>query len=61
MILRTIRCQCGTEATEKEENAGWGGWGALHGIALNGEPNPHLCPACLNKVAEFADKMVGGN
>jgi len=59
-IERTIKCQCGAEDKEKEHGAGFIGWGALHGIALNGESNPSLCPSCLKKVAEFLDKLMGG-
>lgn len=61
MILRTIKCAlCPTTETEPEENAGWKGWGAIQGIVLDGEPNPHVCPVCLGKVAEFADGVKHG-
>lgn len=61
MIKRTITCAiCGAQETEAGEGVGWQGWGAIHGIALNGEHNPHLCPVCLAKVAEFADGLKNG-
>lgn len=60
MIQRTIKCDlCGESADEKEQNSGWQGWGAIHGISLNGVHNPNLCPACLARVAEFVDCMTG--
>ena len=59
-ILRTIRCDiCGKEELEPATNAGWQGWGALHGVRLNDADNPNLCPDCLGKVAEFANKIGG--
>jgi len=56
-IKRTIECDvCGAIAEEAAPNAGWHGWGALHGITLDGTDNPVLCPPCLGKVATFIDK-----
>jgi len=58
-IKRTIQCDvCGEQAEEQVANDGWLGWGALNGIALNGVPNPSLCPACLSEVANFVDKEL---
>ena len=62
MILRQIKCDvaaCSVVLTEHEPNAGFPGWGALHGVMMNGSVNPNLCPACLAKVAEFMDKLPG--
>lgn len=58
--LRIIKCDikgCKAQQTETQPGEGWAGWGALHGIALNGIPNPHLCPAHLFQLAEFVDKL----
>lgn len=58
-ITRKIKCDvCAAEADEPAPEAGWQGWGAIQGIALNGVPNPNLCPSCLGKVAEFIDREV---
>lgn len=57
-VLRTIKCDvkdCENQYTEPSEGEGWKGWGALQGIALDGVPNPALCPDCLEKVANFID------
>lgn len=56
MISRTITCAaCGQREEEKAENAGWQGWGGIHGVVLNGCANPHLCPECMARVMEFID------
>lgn len=58
MILRTIKCDvCGETQQEASPNSGWAGWGALHGVVLNGIPNPSLCPPCLEKTAAFVDSL----
>lgn len=59
MIIRTIVCDiCKTTGQESKPNAGWPGWGSLHGITLNGTDNPTLCPYHLTRVADFIDKMI---
>ncbi len=56
MIIRKIECDiCHVTAEEITANAGWPGWGALHGIELDGVQNPTLCPSCLAKVASYID------
>lgn len=61
MMLRTLICDvCGCEQKEQASNQGWAGWGALHGVALDGVANPSLCPACLTKVAKFIDGVKHG-
>lgn len=63
-ILRMIKCDvagCSATAIEAEANAGWVGWGCLHGIALNGTENPSLCPEHLHAAAEFVDKLGAAN
>lgn len=58
-INRTIRCDCcGVEQIETMPDAGWAGWGAIYGVALNGASNPNVCPVCLSKVMEFVEKEV---
>lgn len=58
MLIRTIQCDvCGEECTEKNENDGWPGWGALQGIALDGRANPSLCPKHLAAAATFLDDL----
>jgi len=58
MILRLIQCDvCGKDYTENAEGAGFPGWGALHGIVLDGIHNPSLCPKCLAEVACYVNKM----
>ena len=55
-VERTNRCDvCGIIEEEEHFGDGWAGWGALHGIVLNGVENPSICPRCLTKVAEFID------
>ena len=55
-ITRTIGCDvCGATAAEAQPNAGWPGWGHVAGIALDGVPNPNLCPECLAQVAHYID------
>lgn len=57
-IKKTIVCDvCGTEEAEQVTDGGFIGWGALHGIELNGVPNPNLCPTCLLATAAFVDKL----
>lgn len=59
--LRTITCDiegCDEQFTEPSPGAGWQGWGALHGIVLNGIENPTFCPSCLEKVAVFIDEEL---
>ena len=59
-IKRTISCNvCGSTAEEVSPEQGWPGWGAIHGVALNGVTNPNLCPLCLVKVMEFIDTGAG--
>lgn len=59
MIIRTIKCSvCGCMEMEKKAGEGWVGWGALHGIELNGQPNPSLCPRHLTLAADFVDRMT---
>lgn len=61
MIRRTIVCDvCGATYTEQSDGAGFKGWGALHGIAIDGCANPSLCPAHLNAVAHFVDRLKNG-
>lgn len=56
-ITRTIECdKCHKTQTEPVPNVGWQGWGAIHGVELNGVANPNLCPECLAPVMEFIDK-----
>ena len=57
MIIREIKCLCGRTETEPEENAGWAGWGQLHGVNINGMDNPTLCPSCLADIAKVAEVM----
>lgn len=58
-IKRTITCDiCGITEAEAAPNDGWPGWGSIHGIALNGVPNPTLCPDDMARVAEFIDKEL---
>jgi len=60
MIKRTIKCDiCGVEAIEPIDGGGWPGWGGLNGIALDGVPNPSLCPKHLAQVADFIDGLKG--
>lgn len=60
MILRTIKCDvCGATYTEERDGAGFPGWGALQGVALDGVPNPSLCPKHLQAAAQFVDDMRG--
>ena len=59
-ILRMIKCDvkgCPHSAVESEPNAGWMGWGHLHGMSLNGAENPLLCPVHLAAVAGFIDSL----
>lgn len=57
-INRTIQCDiCGAVEAETIPNNGWQGWGALQGVVLDGTPNPSLCPACLSKLADLADRL----
>ena len=62
MIKQTIICAtCNAHYTESKEGDGFPGWGALKGIVLDGEDNPHLCPSCLSIVASYVDQMKKGN
>lgn len=57
-LLQTIRCDvCGKQETGTEAGQGFKGWGALHGIVLDGVPNPTLCPDHLHAAADFIDAM----
>lgn len=61
MIKRTVFCTvCRAQHTEDSEGAGFPNWGQLHGVALDGDANPHLCPACLDKTAQFLDEVKHG-
>lgn len=61
MITRIIQCDiCGRQEAEQVQETGWRGWGAIHGVALNGAPNPSLCPVCLSKVMNFIDGGLNG-
>jgi hypothetical protein len=56
MMLRTICCDapgCDKRLQENEPGAGFPGWGALQGIALDGKENPALCPEHLAKLADL--------
>lgn len=58
-ILRMIKCDvrgCEKTAVEPKPNAGWMGWGRLHGVVIDGAENPSLCPEHLAAVAEHVDK-----
>ena len=60
-ILKTIFCDiCAAQATEPAPNSGWKGWGALHGIVLDGADNPSLCPDCLTATGNFIDARKNG-
>lgn len=61
MRQQTISCDipgC-NESGVDTDGQGFHGWGALHGISLNGTPNPCLCPLHLAAVAEFIDSLGG--
>jgi hypothetical protein len=61
MILRTICCDipgCKSASQEQAPGAGWPGWGALQGIAIDGKDNPSLCPGHLEQVANFATYAI---
>lgn len=61
MILRTIRCAvCGKTHTEAAPNVGFPGWGAVHGVELNGEANPTLCPEHLASVMNYIEELKNG-
>ena len=60
-ITQTIVCDiCGAGMTEPQPGAGFQGWGALKGIALDGVENPTLCPEHLGALAQFADDLKHG-
>ena len=60
MIIRTIKCAvCGKEEREQKGQNGFPNWGSLNGIALDGEPNPTLCPEHLSMTAQFVDALKG--
>jgi len=61
MIKRTIKCDiCEAEMVEPVDGGGWPGWGGLNGIALDGVPNPTLCPEHLAVVADFVNDLKEG-
>lgn len=56
--VRYIECAvCGERAEEPGEGFGFPGWGGLHGIELDGEKNPSLCPRHLAPLADLLDAM----
>ena len=56
MIIRTIICfHCGIKQEETNPNAGWPGWGAIHGVQIDGTINPDFCPECLSVIMNFVD------
>ena len=58
-ILTKATCDiCGKTQTEEAHGSGFPGWGALHGIVLNGVANPWLCPKHLHQVAKFVDQLT---
>ena len=60
-ILKTIHCSVCIEAyTETEPNKGFPGWGQLHGITLDDEENPCLCPEHLAQTADFINGVKHG-
>jgi len=60
-ILRKIVCDvCGQAYTEREAGHGFPGWGAFHGIKLDGVDNPQLCPVHKAAVADFIDELKHG-
>ena len=60
--LLTLVCDvCRHQATEIEPGAGLPGWGALHGISLDGVPDPVLCPEHLGMIANHLDGMKHGH
>lgn len=55
-VLGTICCDipgCPAKSQEPAAGEGWKNWGQIQGIALNGVPNPHLCPEHLTMATEF--------
>ncbi|MDX1351548.1 MAG: hypothetical protein R3254_00950 [Thiomicrorhabdus sp.] len=57
-ILRIAKCSvCGKEEKENGFGDGWQGWGALKGIALDGDGDVMLCPAHLTATADYVDSM----
>lgn len=61
MLLQTFKCDiAGCEAFCTETAAGDGamGWGQVKGFALNGVPDPLLCPRHLGVLAEFMDTVM---
>lgn len=57
---RTVQCDipgCDKNLEEDQFGTGFPGWGQLSGIALNGIPNPMLCPEHLHKVADAVDAL----
>ncbi len=62
-IKQMIKCSvCDTQEIEEVSGMGFSGWGALQGIALDGEENPTLCPLHLGVLANVLDtlKAKGG-
>lgn len=58
--LRTVYCDiegCKQKHEEKSYGDGWPGWGQLHGINLNGNVAPMLCPKHLEYIADFVDRL----
>lgn len=58
MIRAIIECDiCGKQQPEAAPGEGYPGWGAVHGAALDGVPNPNLCPEHLGAVMTLVDRM----
>ena len=56
-IKRTVCCDmCGVVQEEAKLDAGWPGWGAIQGVALDGVACPALCPECLAILMTFIEE-----
>jgi hypothetical protein len=58
MILKIVTCDiCGESYRELKYGEGFPGWGQLHGIALDGVPDPYFCPEHLAEISDFVCQL----
>lgn len=59
-IIRTARCairDCTARREEQQYGEGFSGWIQISGVALNGHPNPMICPRHRDIIMEFVDSL----
>ena len=60
MITRIAECACCHRVQQEAlPGGGWVGWFGLHGVVLNGDPDPMFCEECKPDIMNLIDQHVG--